>query len=57
MKLEEGRLEVGIIIILSDLVAIIYLINQSYRGGYADIIGTCMAFKYVGNTTLSSYIG
>ena len=56
MKLEEGRLEVGIIIILSDLVVIMYLIHKSYRRGCADKIGICITGKFVGDTTLSSYI-
>ena len=57
VKIEERRLEVGIIIILSYLVVIMYFIHKLYRGGYAGIIGICITGKYVGNITLSSYIG
>ena len=57
MKLEEGRLEVGIFIILSDLVVIMYFIQKPYRGGYAGRIGIFISGNYVGNITLSSYIG
>ena len=57
MKIEERRLEVGIIIIISFLVVITYFIHKLYKGGYVGIIGICITDKYVGNITLSSYIG
>ena len=57
LKIEEGRIEVDIFIILSYLVVIMYFIHKSYRGGYAGIIGICITGKYVVNITLSSYIG
>ena len=48
MKLEEGRLEVGIIIILSDLVVIMYFIHKSYRRVCAGKIVICITGKFVG---------
>ena len=57
VKIELGRLEGGIFIVLSDLVVIMYFIHKSYRGVYAGIIGICIAGKYVVNITFSSYIG
>ena len=54
VKIEEGRLEVGIFIILSYLVVIMYFIHKSFRGGYAGIIGIFITGKYVVNITLSS---
>ena len=57
MKLEEERLELGIFIIVSYLVVIMYFIHKSYRGVYAGIIKMCIMGNYVGNITLFSYIG
>ena len=56
MRIEERRLEVGIIIILSYLAVIMYFIHKLYKGSYAGIIGIFIAGNYVGNITLSSYI-
>ena len=42
VKLEKGRLELGIIIIFSYLVVIFYFIHTSYGGDYAGIIGICI---------------
>ena len=53
MKIEERRLEVGIIVIFSYLVVIMYFIHKLYMGGYAGIIGIFITDKYVGNITLS----
>ena len=57
MKLEEGRLELGIFIIVSYLVVIMYFIHKSYMGVYAGRIKMCIMGTYVGNITLFSYIG
>ena len=57
MKIEERRLEVGIIVIFSYLVVIMYFIHKLYKGVYAGIIRICIIGNYVGNITLSSYIG
>ena len=48
MKIEEWRLEVGIIVILLYLVVIMYFIHKLYKGSYAGIIGIFIMVKYVG---------
>ena len=53
LKIEEGRIEVDIFIILSYLVVIMYFIHKSCRGSYAGIIGIFIAGKYVVNINLS----
>ena len=56
MRIEERRLEVGIIIIFSYLVVIMYFIHKLYKGSYAGIIGIFIIGKYVVNITFYSYI-
>ena len=57
VKIELGRLEGGIFIVLSDLVVIMYFIHKSYRGVYAGINVICITVKYVVDINLLSYKG
>ena len=57
MKLDKGRLELVVFIIVSDLVVIMYFIHKSYRGVNVVRIKKFIMGKYVGKITLFSYIG